>query len=62
MADEHTVARRRAVQTENPRFASIGQVRSIRQVRSPVPVGAGRPEYRRTPARHEDAATMLTAC
>jgi crotonobetainyl-CoA:carnitine CoA-transferase CaiB-like acyl-CoA transferase len=53
LADEHTVARGMVVQTEHPRFGTI------RQVRSPIRVGADQPEYRRAPARHEDAATVL---
>ncbi|MDT4924784.1 MAG: hypothetical protein QOG01_2497 [Pseudonocardiales bacterium] len=53
LADEHTVARGMVVQTEHPRFGAV------RQVRSPVRVGVDEPEYRRAPARHEDAATVL---
>jgi len=49
LADEHTVARGMIVETEHPRFGTV------RQVRSPVRVGTEEPEYRRAPARNEDA-------
>jgi crotonobetainyl-CoA:carnitine CoA-transferase CaiB-like acyl-CoA transferase len=54
LADEHTVARGMVVETEHPRFGTV------RQVRSPVRVGTDAPDYRRAPARHEDATTVLT--
>lgn len=49
LADEHTAARGMIVETEHPRFGTV------RQVRSPVRVGTEAPEYRRAPARNEDA-------
>jgi crotonobetainyl-CoA:carnitine CoA-transferase CaiB-like acyl-CoA transferase len=49
LADEHTAARGMIVETEHPRFGTV------RQVRSPVRVGTDEPEYRRAPARNEDA-------
>ena len=49
LADQHTVARGMIVETEHPRFGTV------RQVRSPVRVGTEEPEYRRAPARNEDA-------
>ena len=49
LADEHTIARGMIVETEHPRFGTV------RQVRSPVRVGTEEPEYRRAPARNEDA-------
>jgi crotonobetainyl-CoA:carnitine CoA-transferase CaiB-like acyl-CoA transferase len=54
LADDHTAARGMVVETEHPRFGRV------RQVRSPVRVGSEKPEYRRAPGRHEDAATVLT--
>jgi crotonobetainyl-CoA:carnitine CoA-transferase CaiB-like acyl-CoA transferase len=54
LADDHTVARGMVVQTEHPRFGAV------RQVRSPVRVGGDEPEYRRAPARHEDAVAVLS--
>ena len=54
LADEHTTARGMVVETEHPRFGTV------RQVRSPVRVGAEETVYRRAPARHEDATAVLT--
>jgi crotonobetainyl-CoA:carnitine CoA-transferase CaiB-like acyl-CoA transferase len=48
LADPHTAARDLVVQTEHPRYGTL------RQVASPVRVGAQRPDYRRAPRRNED--------
>jgi crotonobetainyl-CoA:carnitine CoA-transferase CaiB-like acyl-CoA transferase len=54
LADDQTAARGMVVSTEHPAFGTV------RQVRSPVRVGPDEPEYRRAPARHEDAEAVLT--
>jgi crotonobetainyl-CoA:carnitine CoA-transferase CaiB-like acyl-CoA transferase len=54
LEDEHTRARGMVVTTEHPHFGTV------RQVRSPVRVGEDQGGYRRAPARHEDALTILT--
>jgi crotonobetainyl-CoA:carnitine CoA-transferase CaiB-like acyl-CoA transferase len=54
LADEHTVARGMIVETEHPRFGTV------RQVRSPVRVGAEEPDYLPAPARHQDTDAVLT--
>jgi crotonobetainyl-CoA:carnitine CoA-transferase CaiB-like acyl-CoA transferase len=52
-ADPHVEARGMIVETDHPRFGRV------RQVRSPVRVGAQTPEYRRGPSRHESAERVL---
>jgi crotonobetainyl-CoA:carnitine CoA-transferase CaiB-like acyl-CoA transferase len=52
-ADPHVEARGMVVETEHPRFGCV------RQVRSPVRVGAQAPEYRHGPRRHESADRVL---
>ncbi len=52
-ADPHVEARGMVVETDHPRFGRV------RQVRSPVRVGAQTPEYRRGPGRHESAGRVL---
>jgi crotonobetainyl-CoA:carnitine CoA-transferase CaiB-like acyl-CoA transferase len=51
LRDEQTAARGMVVETQHPRFGDV------RQLRSPVRVGAEEPEYRRAPMRdeHRDA-------
>ncbi|MDQ1562033.1 MAG: hypothetical protein QOE85_1374, partial [Actinomycetota bacterium] len=49
LADDHTIARGMVVETEHPVFGTV------RQVRSPVRVGAPVTDYRRAPQRNEDA-------
>jgi crotonobetainyl-CoA:carnitine CoA-transferase CaiB-like acyl-CoA transferase len=53
LSDEQTEARGMVVETEHPHFGAV------RQVASPVRVGAERPEYRRAPRRNEDADYVL---
>ena len=53
LADAHTAARGLIVDTEHPRFGTV------RQLRSPVRVGADEPTYRRAPARNEDSDHLL---
>lgn len=53
MAEPHTIARNLLVETEHPRYGTV------RQVASPVRVGAEPPTYRRAPLRHEDADRLL---
>lgn len=48
LRDPHTVARNLVVETEHPRYGTV------RQLASPVRVGAQPPEYRRAPQRNED--------
>ncbi|MFC5816689.1 CaiB/BaiF CoA transferase family protein [Nonomuraea harbinensis] len=48
MKEEHTLARDLLVETEHPHWGTV------RQVASPVRVGAYRPAYRRAPRRNED--------
>jgi len=52
LADPHTAARDLVVTTEHPRFGSL------RQLASPVRVGAEPPAYRRAPRRNEDFALV----
>ncbi|MEV0717521.1 CoA transferase [Asanoa sp. NPDC050611] len=52
LAEPHTAARELVVTTEHPRFGTV------RQLASPVRVGAQRPEYRRAPQRNEDFALV----
>lgn len=54
LADEQTLARGMVIETEHPGFGTI------LQLRSPVQVGNDQPQYRRAPARHEDADAVLT--
>jgi crotonobetainyl-CoA:carnitine CoA-transferase CaiB-like acyl-CoA transferase len=49
LTDDHTIARGMVVETEHPVFGTV------RQVRSPVRVGAPVTDYRRAPQRNEDA-------
>jgi crotonobetainyl-CoA:carnitine CoA-transferase CaiB-like acyl-CoA transferase len=53
LADPQTAARDLVVETEHPRFGTV------RQVGSPVRVGADPPTYRRAPTRHEDGPELL---
>jgi crotonobetainyl-CoA:carnitine CoA-transferase CaiB-like acyl-CoA transferase len=53
LADPQTTARGMVVETQHPRFGTV------RQVASPVRVGATEPTYRRAPRRHEDAPHVL---
>jgi crotonobetainyl-CoA:carnitine CoA-transferase CaiB-like acyl-CoA transferase len=53
LTDEHTIARNLIVETEHPRFGTV------RQVASPVRVGAELPTYRRAPLRNEDLAYVM---
>lgn len=53
LRDEQTAARGMVVDTEHPRFGTV------RQLRSPVRVGAGQPEYRRAPLRDEHQDQVL---
>ena len=53
LSDEHTAARGLVVETEHPRFGTV------RQVGSPVRVGAEPPRYRRAPIRNEDFHDVL---
>ena len=48
-----TIARELVVETEHPRFGTV------RQLASPVRVGATAPSYRRAPSRNEDAPHVL---
>ncbi|KAA1420521.1 CoA transferase [Mumia zhuanghuii] len=48
LREEHTIARNLVVETEHPRYGTV------RQVASPVRVGADAPTYRRAPRRNED--------
>ena len=48
-----TLARELIIETEHPRFGTV------RQLASPVRVGATAPSYRRAPARDEDAPHVL---
>jgi crotonobetainyl-CoA:carnitine CoA-transferase CaiB-like acyl-CoA transferase len=52
LEEEHTHARHLVVQTEHPVFGTV------RQLASPVRVGAETPEYRRAPRRNEDVARI----
>jgi crotonobetainyl-CoA:carnitine CoA-transferase CaiB-like acyl-CoA transferase len=54
LQDEHTVARGLIVETEHPRFGTV------RQVRSPVRVGADPPTYLRGPQRGEHTDLVLS--
>lgn len=53
LTDEHTIARGLVVETEHPHWGTV------RQVASPVRVGAEPVEHRRAPLRHEDAPYLL---
>jgi crotonobetainyl-CoA:carnitine CoA-transferase CaiB-like acyl-CoA transferase len=53
LADPHTLARDLVVETEHPRYGTL------RQVASPVRVGAEPPSYRRAPLRNEHADEIL---
>jgi crotonobetainyl-CoA:carnitine CoA-transferase CaiB-like acyl-CoA transferase len=53
LRDEQTSARDIVVETDHPRFGKV------RQVRSPVRVGAELPDYRRAPARGEHRDDIL---
>jgi crotonobetainyl-CoA:carnitine CoA-transferase CaiB-like acyl-CoA transferase len=53
LRDEQTTARGMIVETEHPRFGTI------RQMRSPVRVGAGQPDYARAPFRAEHQDQVL---
>ncbi|MEU5882489.1 CoA transferase [Spirillospora sp. NPDC047279] len=53
LREEHTLARDLIVDTEHPRYGTV------RNLASPVRVGAGRPSYRRAPLRNEDAGHVL---
>jgi crotonobetainyl-CoA:carnitine CoA-transferase CaiB-like acyl-CoA transferase len=53
LRDEQTAARGMVVDTEHPRFGTV------RQLRSPVRVGAEQPEYRRAPLRDEHRDQVL---
>lgn len=53
LADPHTAARGMLVETEHPRFGTV------KQVPSAVRVGRYPNEYRRAPARNEDAVPIL---
>ncbi|MGI8702211.1 MAG: CaiB/BaiF CoA transferase family protein [Nocardioidaceae bacterium] len=55
LSDPHTSARGMVVETDHPRFGRI------KQVRSPVRVGAVTPQYRRAPARGESAGRVLVS-
>jgi crotonobetainyl-CoA:carnitine CoA-transferase CaiB-like acyl-CoA transferase len=50
LEEEHTAARELVVTTEHPRYGTL------RQLASPVRVGAEKPEYRRAPHRNEHFA------
>jgi crotonobetainyl-CoA:carnitine CoA-transferase CaiB-like acyl-CoA transferase len=54
LADDHTRARGMVVETEHPHFGTV------RQVRSPVRVGAEVTDYRRAPRRNEDAGYVFS--
>lgn len=54
LTDEHTLARGLVVETEHPHWGTV------RQVASPVRVGAEPVEHRRAPLRHEDAPYLLS--
>jgi crotonobetainyl-CoA:carnitine CoA-transferase CaiB-like acyl-CoA transferase len=54
LRDPQTIARGLIVETDHPRFGRV------RQLASPVRVGAETPPQRRAPARHEDAEAILT--
>jgi crotonobetainyl-CoA:carnitine CoA-transferase CaiB-like acyl-CoA transferase len=53
LTEPHTIARDLLVETEHPRYGTV------RQVASPVRVGAEPPTYRRAPLRNEDADRIL---
>ena len=53
LTEPHTLARGLLVETEHPRYGTV------RQVASPVRVGAEPPTYRRAPLRNEDAGRIL---
>jgi crotonobetainyl-CoA:carnitine CoA-transferase CaiB-like acyl-CoA transferase len=53
LSDPHTVARGMVVETEHPRFGTV------RQVASPLRVGASERRHRRGPRRGEDAGYVL---
>jgi crotonobetainyl-CoA:carnitine CoA-transferase CaiB-like acyl-CoA transferase len=53
LRDEQTTARGTVVETTHPRFGVV------RQLRSPVRVGADEPDYRRAPARGEDRDAIV---
>jgi crotonobetainyl-CoA:carnitine CoA-transferase CaiB-like acyl-CoA transferase len=53
LSDEQTIARGMIVETEHPRFGTI------RQMRSPVRVGAAQPDYTRAPFRAEHQDQVL---
>ncbi|MEU7691348.1 MULTISPECIES: CaiB/BaiF CoA-transferase family protein [Microbispora] len=53
LRDPHTVARGMVVETEHPYFGTV------RQVASPLRVGAGKRTHMRAPRRDEDAAYVL---
>jgi crotonobetainyl-CoA:carnitine CoA-transferase CaiB-like acyl-CoA transferase len=54
LRDPQTIARGLVIETEHPRFDRV------RQLASPVRVGATRPAQRRAPARDEDGPAILT--
>lgn len=53
LVEEHTLARNMIVETEHPVFGTL------KQVASPVKVGAEPPTYRRAPRRNEDFGYVL---
>lgn len=53
LSDPHLSARGMIIETEHPAFGTV------RQLASPVRVGADRPVHRRAPRRNEDAAYVL---
>ena len=55
LADPQTAARELVIETVHPRFGTV------RQLRSPVRVGAEPPPARRGPRRHEDGELLLAA-
>jgi crotonobetainyl-CoA:carnitine CoA-transferase CaiB-like acyl-CoA transferase len=55
LADPQTAARGLVLETDHPRFGAV------RQLRSPVRVGAAPPPARRAPRRHEDGDAILGA-
>lgn len=54
LQDPHTVARNLVVETEHPRYGTV------KQLASPVRVGAAPAEYRRAPQRNEDFDWVVT--
>ncbi|MEQ6902544.1 CoA transferase [Nocardioides sp. YIM 152588] len=53
LREEHTIARNLVVETEHPRYGTV------KQVASPVRVGAEPPAYRRAPQRNEDFGWVM---